>query len=283
MLKELIFKLHIIDIMEEYKDIVLNPKHGYGANLNPCLDCKIFMVKKAFEWLQKKDFDFIITGEVKGQRPMSQRKETLPKIAKSSGAGDLLLRPLCAKNLPETRPEIEGWVDRNQLFNITGRSRKIQIALAKKYGFTDYAQPAGGCCFLTNKDYSIKLQDLWTARDKREYDFDDIMLLKIGRHIRPKKHFKLIIARDEGEVKFLQGYRKQFAYMDTESHPGPIALIDGCPSDNEIELAARILARYGQGREENEVDIAFVETLGEKRLIRVKPLTSDEIPQSWIL
>ncbi|MBT4078502.1 MAG: tRNA (5-methylaminomethyl-2-thiouridylate)-methyltransferase, partial [Gammaproteobacteria bacterium] len=98
--EQLGIKLHIIDIVEEYKDVVINPKHGYGANLNPCLDCKIFMVQKAHEWIQKKGFDFLITGEVIGQRPMSQRKETMPIISNESGADDLLLRPLCAKNLP---------------------------------------------------------------------------------------------------------------------------------------------------------------------------------------
>ena len=107
--EQLGIKLHIIDIVEEYKDVVINPKHGYGANLNPCLDCKIFMVRKAHEWIKQHDFDFIITGEVIGQRPKSQRKRYLPVVAAESGADDLLLRPLCARNLPPTRPESEGW------------------------------------------------------------------------------------------------------------------------------------------------------------------------------
>ncbi|MCK5360894.1 MAG: tRNA (5-methylaminomethyl-2-thiouridylate)-methyltransferase, partial [Gammaproteobacteria bacterium] len=146
--EQLGIKLHIIDVSEPYKGVVLNPKHGYGANLNPCLDCKGFMVKEALEWMKKHDFDFLITGEVIGQRPMSQRKDTMPVISKESGAGDLLLRPLCAKLLPETKPEREGWVDREQLLDFSGRNRKPQMALAEKFGFTDYAQPAGGCCFL---------------------------------------------------------------------------------------------------------------------------------------
>ncbi len=133
--EQLGIKLHIVDIVEEYKEVVFNPKHGYGANLNPCLDCKIFMVKKAYEWIQQKDFDFIITGEVIGQRPMSQRKATMPVVAHESGAEDLLLRPLCAKNLPATLPEREGWVDRERLFDFSGRSRKPQIALAEQLWF----------------------------------------------------------------------------------------------------------------------------------------------------
>ena len=160
-------KLHIVDIIEEYKRVVINPQYGYGANLNPCLDCKIFMVNKALVWSQENGFDFIITGEVVGQRPKSQRKETMPIVARDSGAGARLLRPLCAKNLPITLPEQKGWVDRQRLLDFSGRSRKPQIALAKRFGFTDYAQPAGGCCFLTDKQYAVKLSDLWKSRGRR--------------------------------------------------------------------------------------------------------------------
>ena len=152
--EQLGIKLHIVDVIEEYKEVLLNPKHGYGANMNPCLDCKIFMVSKAVEWIKENNhdgFDFIITGEVIGQRPMSQRKATMPIISEESGAEDLLLRPLCAKNLPETLPEREGWVDRSKLYDFHGRNRKPQIALAKQFGLTDFATPAGGCCFLTDK------------------------------------------------------------------------------------------------------------------------------------
>ena len=132
--EQLGIKLHIIDVIEAYKAVLVNPKHGYGANMNPCLDCKIFMVNKAKEWIKENGFDFIITGEVIGQRPMSQRKQTMPIIARESGADDLLLRPLCAKNLLETLPEREGWVDRAKLHDFSGRSRKPQMALAKRYG-----------------------------------------------------------------------------------------------------------------------------------------------------
>ena len=178
--EQLGIKLHIVDVIEEYKNVLINPRHGYGAHMNPCLDCKIFMVNKAKQWIVENDFDFIITGEVIGQRPMSQRKGTMPTVAKQSGADDLLLRPLCAKNLPPTLPELEGWVDREKLHDITGRSRKSQMAMAEQFGFDDYAQPAGGCCFLTDKSYSAKLVDLWEAQGKKEYALDDVMLLKVG-------------------------------------------------------------------------------------------------------
>jgi tRNA-uridine 2-sulfurtransferase len=281
--EQLGIKLHIIDVVEEYKGVVLNPRHGYGANLNPCLDCKGFMVRKAYEWMQERDFDFILTGEVIGQRPMSQRRETMPVVARESGAGDRLLRPLCARNLPPTLPEREGWVDRESLHGFSGRSRKPQIALAQEYGFEDYAQPAGGCCFLTDRKYASKLADLWSARRQRDYELDDIMLLKVGRHLRPRPHFKLIVAREEGENNFLEGYRRQFTHLRTTSHPGPLVLVDGSVDEDDLLLAARVTARFSQGRDAGEVAVEITALDGASRQIRVAPLSADEIPGGWYL
>ncbi len=279
--EQLGIKLHIIDIIDEYKDVLINPKHGYGANLNPCLDCKIFMVSKAKQWMQENDFDFIITGEVMGQRPMSQRKDLLPVVVRESGADDRLLRPLCAKNLAATLPEREGWVDRNQLLDFSGRNRKPQMALAKKFGFEDYASPAGGCCFLTDENYSRKLVDLWQARDKKDYELDDIMLLKVGRHIRPAPHYKLIVSREDGENKFLSGYRKQFATIEIKSHNGPLTLIDGTPDDNELQQAARIAARFSQGRAAEQVNVKITLLSGEEKVFDIKPMPASDIQQEW--
>lgn len=276
-------KLHLVDVVEPYRDVVLNPKHGYGANLNPCLDCKIFMVQKALKWMRENDFDFVATGEVVGQRPMSQRKDTMPVVQRDSGAEDLLLRPLCAKLLPPTLPEREGWVDRDRLLDLYGRSRKPQIALAAEYGFDDYAQPAGGCCFLTDPQYSVKLTDLWRSRYHRAYELDDIVLLKVGRHIRPSPKFKIIVAREQGEGRFLQGYRKQFVSITTVSHSGPEALIDGSPTAEDIELSARLVARYGKGRNAALVRIAVRDPAGTTRELTVRPFRPSEIPQKWVL
>jgi tRNA-specific 2-thiouridylase len=280
--EQLGIKLHIIDVIEEYKNVLINPKHGYGAHLNPCLDCKIFMVNKAKQWIAENGFDFIITGEVIGQRPMSQRKDTMPVVARESGADDLLLRPLCAKNLAPTLPEREGWVDREKLHGFSGRSRKPQMEMAERYGFREYSQPAGGCCFLTDKNYSAKLADLWRAHGHKDYELDDVMLLKVGRHIRPAPHFKLIVAREEGEGRFLQGYRKEFISMAATSHNGPLVLIDGTPSAEDLYLAAGITARYGQGREAEQVDVKITDKDGSERTIRVKPLAK-ELPQEWYI
>ncbi|MFT4676749.1 MAG: tRNA-specific 2-thiouridylase [Patiriisocius sp.] len=276
-------KLHIVDVIEEYKDVLLNPKHGYGQHMNPCLDCKIFMVNKAqaWAWMEENGFDFIITGEVIGQRPKSQRKETMPLIARESGAEDRLLRPLCAKHLPETLPEREGWVNRDELFSFHGRNRKPQIELAGTLGIESWAQPAGGCCFLTDKSYSSKLGDLWKARNERDYDLDDIMLLKVGRHIRPRPHFKMIISREGGEDNYLSGYKNQFISLDPVSHNGALCIIDGVPNDDDLTFAAQIVARFSQGRETSSVDIEIRQPNGETHIRKVKPLLTTEIEKSW--
>ncbi|MCK5263893.1 MAG: tRNA (5-methylaminomethyl-2-thiouridylate)-methyltransferase, partial [Gammaproteobacteria bacterium] len=246
-----------------------------------CLDCKIFMISKAKQWMEENDFDFIITGEVVGQRPMSQRKDLLPVVVRESGADDLLLRPLCAQNLTPTLPEREGWVDRDKLLGFSGRNRKPQMALAREFGFEDYASPAGGCCFLTDEHYSRKLVDLWQARNKKEYELDDIMLLKVGRHIRPEPHYKLIVSREDGENKFLNGYRKQFSTLEIKSHNGPLTLVDGELSDEDAKQAARIAARFSQGREAETVSVKFTRLNGEETLLDIVPMPASEIKKEW--
>ena len=276
-------KLHIIDVVDEYKKVLLQPKYGRGQHLNPCLDCKIFMVKKALAWgfIQDKGFDFIVTGEVIGQRPKSQRKAAMPVIARESGAEDRLLRPLCALNLQPTLPEREGWVRRDELFGFAGRGRKPQLQLAKRFGFTEWAQPAGGCCFLTDAQYSRKLADLWRTQGHRDYELDDVMLLKVGRHIRPAPHFKLIVSREEGENHYLEGYRKRFLTLRSVSHEGPLCLVDGQPAADDLTLAARVVARYGQGRNAAEVTVAAEGMDGRRRELSVAPLAPAEIPAAW--
>ncbi|HHM05724.1 MAG TPA: tRNA (5-methylaminomethyl-2-thiouridylate)-methyltransferase [Gammaproteobacteria bacterium] len=281
--EQLGIKLHIVDVVEDYKNVLTRPRHGYGAHLNPCLDCKGFMVGQAQAWMVQNGFDFIITGEVLGQRPMSQRRDTLPLIAKESGAGDRLLRPLCAKLLPPTLPEREGWVDRERLHDFAGRSRKPQIALAEHYGLHDYAQPAGGCCFLTDASYSAKLVDLWQAQGSQQYELDDIMLLKVGRHLRPRPHFKVIVGREEGENRFLEGYRKRYTHLRTLSHKGPLALIDGDTNDNDLRLAAALVARFSQGRAAASVKVAIQSPDGAEQDMDVTPMNKDDIPQEWYL
>ncbi len=282
--EQLGIKLHIVDVVEEYKDILLNPAHGYGKNVNPCLDCKTFMVKKAVQWIKEHDFDFIITGEVVGQRPMSQRRETMPVVAKESGGNDLLVRPLSAKQLPETLPEREGWLDRDKLYDFSGRTRKPQMALAAKFGFKDYAQPAGGCCMLTDENYAIKLQDMWHNRPSRDYELDDIIMLKMGRHFRLAPHLKLIIGREEGENRFMQGYKNQFMSIHPTSHPGALCLVDGeFKSDEERDQALALVARYSQGKNDPQVKLVIRQSTGEEQEYSISPMLPEDINKDWLI
>jgi hypothetical protein len=157
------------------------------------------------------------------------------------------------------------------------------MALAARFGIEDYAQPAGGCCFLTDEQYAVKLKDLWSARGSKQYELDDIMLLKVGRHLRPSSRFKVIIAREEGEANFLQGYRKRYPHMNTVSHGGPLALIDGDIDEKDIELIARVVARYSQGRNADLVELSFTDLSGESRLLKVAPMPAHELPKEWLI
>ena len=276
-------RLHIIDVIDEYKNVVINPRHGYGANLNPCLDCKSFMVRKAKQWMEQNNFDFIITGEVLGQRPMSQRRSTFTIVQKESGADDLLLRPLSAQTQLPSKPELEGWVDREKLLNFTGRSRKPQINLAKKLNIKEFSQPAGGCCFLTDASYSSKMRDLWQSRGVKDYDIDDIMLLKVGRHLRPNRDFKMIISRDKGETNYLMGYRKKFHHLLMVSHKGPITLLQGDANKIDFSFAAKIASRFGQGKDANVVSFVATNANGSEKHITVPPFKADQIKEEWYL
>ncbi len=275
--------LHLEDVVEAYKEVLTNPRHGYGANLNPCLDCKVFMVRKAREWMEAHGFDFIVTGEVVGQRPKSQRAKYLPVVSAESEAEDRLLRPLSARRLEPTLPERMGWVDRERLHGFHGRSRKPQMALAERLGIETWAQPAGGCCFLTDASYSAKLADLWRARGAKNYDLDDIMLLKVGRHLRPRPHLKLIIAREEGETRFLEGYRRRYPHLRTVSCGGPIALLDGTLEEGDLALAARLVARFSAGRNAESVELEAAEPDGAAQRLSVTPLAPQAVPAEWYI
>ena len=164
---------------------------------------------------------------------------------------------------------------------MSGRSRKPQMELAKQFGFKDYAQPAGGCCFLTDEGYSNKLGDLWTARSKRDYELDDIVLLKVGRHIRPNPRFKMMIARDEGESRFLEGYRKAYVSLRAADRRGPLALIDGEANATDIKLAARVVARYSKQQSDGQsiVNVNYVDGTAES--VSAVPFEPYEIPDAW--
>ncbi len=252
--------LEIVDISEEYYDIVLNPKFGYGKNVNPCIDCRIFMLKKAKEIMEREGYHFVVTGEVLHQRPMSQTPERLRLIEKESGLEGYILRPLSAKALPPTIPEIKGWVDREKLYGIMGRSRKKQMELARRFGIEEYEQPAGGCCYLTDENYAFRFREAFATEGR--VTRDDLILFSVGRHIRLPSGVKLIIARNEGEVNFLKGFKNRYNHAYRKDGRGTFALIKGQPPEEELQIIANIIARYSK-REESDIEMK----IGDKTLL----------------
>jgi tRNA-uridine 2-sulfurtransferase len=246
-----------------YFDMLVNPRWGYGANANPCVDCRVFMMRKAKEIMVAEGADFIFTGEVLGQRPKSQRRDTLRIIERESGLDGRLLRPLSAKLLPPTIPETEGLIDRSLLEEISGRSRHRQIELAKALGIADYPQPAGGCCFLTDESFARKFFDVLDAREgrgeERRIDREDVILLSTGRHFRLSPRAKLIVGRTEVENALLESHVAGRARLEAKDVMGPVALVEGQPTWEERVLAARIVARYGKAKDATRVPVEWRE------------------------
>ena len=230
--------IEIIDISQEYINVILNPKFGYGKNVNPCLDCRIFMLLKLKEIMKKENYDFIVTGEVLGQRPMSQTKDKLTIVEKETGLKGLIVRPLSAKLLEETIPEEKGLIKRELTWDISGRSRTKQISLAKIYNI-DYEQPSGGCCYLTDEHFAIKFKEELSF--KKSLNWDDLSLMTVGRHLRLPNGTKMIISRNEGETRFLNGFKNRFdwAYVENKA----IAILKEL-NEEDIDYIAKIMARY---------------------------------------
>ena len=245
--------LKIVDITEDHLKVVKSPKYGYGENMNPCIDCHALMFKYARELMEQEGASFVISGEVLGQRPMSQNRKALYIIAEESGLGRLLLRPLSAKRLPITIPEEKGWVKRELLLGIHGRSRKPQIELAKKYGIVDFPSPAGGC-LLTEKNFSKRLKDLIEL--KEDFDVRDIELLKLGRHFRVDKHTKIIVGRNKRENQKLKELRNsEELLLEPKQASGPVVLLSGNKTEENIRLALDITATYSDARSGQQLEI----------------------------
>jgi len=266
--------VEIIDIKDRYlPEVVLAPKHGYGSGMNPCIDCRIFMLQRAKEIMEERGYDFVFTGEVLGQRPMSQRRPPMHMIEKESELEGLLLRPLSAQVLPATIPEERGWVKREELHGIVGRGRQKQMLLAEEFGLVDYPQPAGGCCFLPDKNYARKLRDFLTHNGSN-VDSDDMMLLKVGRHFRLGDDVKIIVGRHETENDFLERFREERGSVWLEAYSSPLTLIEGPASAADLEFACQITARYSAGRAEAEVPVLW-NVDGHDGQLLVRPLSED--------
>jgi len=243
-------------LRKKFLEIVKNPSHGYGKNMNPCIDCRILMLREARQLMQQKGADFIITGEVLGQRPMSQRKDILYHIDKEAGVTGYVLRPLSAKLLRVTIPEAGGIVNRELLHDFNGRSRKPQMSLAGDFGLTEYEAPAGGC-LLTEPHYANKLRDL--LRHNSSPDMRDIELLRIGRHFRLSHSCKLIVGRDERENDFLVSLSgEEDCLIKVEDYGSPVVLVTGTATDDSIEIAASICARYSDAKNLSEVEATVI-------------------------
>jgi len=266
--------IELVDISAEYLPVVLKPKHGYGRNMNPCIDCRIFMLSKAREHMDNIGADFVFTGEVVGQRPKSQVKGALRAIEKEAGLEGRLLRPLSAKLLPATDVEKRGLVDRGKLYGMSGRGRKTQIEMAARYGFKTYTQPAGGCCFLTDKAYSNKFKDIIEHRGAANLTVDDVFVLGVGRHFRLSRGLRVIVGRNAAENDFLAHYANDHWSAGAIGFTGPRAIVLGEVGEADWAVIASIVARYSDGKEETFIDVEFVRGDGAKR-IRTEPASKE--------
>jgi hypothetical protein len=268
-------EVRVIDVSKEFLGVLASPKHGYGRNVNPCIDCRIFLLGKAKEIMDKEDYDFIFTGEVLGQRPMSQHAAAMKLIERRSALEGRLLRPLCAKLLPLTKVERDGIVDREKLLDIQGRSRKRQMALADEYGLTGYAQPAGGCT-LTDENYARRYLDLSEHSGGGVLDCEETVLLSVGRHLRLSADVKIVVGRNQTESEYIESGWGSGILLTTVDHPGPTTLVQGDPDEELLRAAAAVTARYSDGKLEDTVRV-YVTSGEDTSIIEVEPAGNDDL------
>jgi tRNA-specific 2-thiouridylase len=262
--KELGVSLQVLDITEPHLAMLRHPQHGYGGNMNPCIDCHALMLREAGRMMEQSGADFLFTGEVLGQRPMSQNKDALRVVERESGYAGLILRPLSAQLLPETIPEKEGKVDRERLLGIKGRSRKEQLALADRYHITEYLSPAGGC-LLTDPVFSRRLSDLF--HNQEGVQIRDIELLKMGRHLRLAPALKVIVGRHaQDNENIAQLVAPGDDLLKVEGYPGPLCLIPYGGMLEDITRAASICVRYSDTPTDEEVTVLWSKDGQEQRI-----------------
>jgi tRNA-specific 2-thiouridylase len=271
-------ELEVIDIAEKHLTMLQNPRYGFGKNFNPCIDCHGLMFRLAGDLLPDHNADFLISGEVLSQRPMSQRKDAMNAVGKLSGHKDLLIRPLCQVLIDDTKPIREGWIDKSELLSFNGRSRKPQLALAKELGVIEFPSPAGGCR-LTDRNFSIRLRDLV---ETNQLNLPAINLLKYGRHFRLDNQTKFIIGRDEKDNQGIMDYSSANLLLLNEDIPGPLGLL--CCSeltDDRLQLACSLLAYYNSKSPEI-VKISYGCSFPLPESLKVHKATLDKINQYMI-
>lgn len=254
----------------EYIKMVKNPKYGYGKNVNPCIDCRIFMLKKAKEYMEEVSASFLFTGEVLGQRPMSQRREAMTLIEKEAGLEGLILKPLSAQFFEPTIPEKEGLIDREKLFRISGRCRKPQMELAEEFGIEDYLCPAGGCR-LTDPQFARRVRE---AFEHGEDSIQDMILLRYGRHFRLPGGVKVIVGRNEEENPIISRFAEEKdSLMEVVGFGSPITLLKGSRNEENVKMAASVCVRYSSYKGKAEVRIGCRERW--ERTLFVEPIKEE--------
>ncbi len=262
-------RCRMIPFSEDLLALVKNPLHGHGSHLNPCIDCHARMFRRASELMLQAGASFLITGEVLGERPMSQRREALGIVERDAGVGGLLLRPLSARLLPPTIPETKGWVDRERLLGLSGRNRRPQFELARRLGVTEYPPPAGGC-LLTDPGFSARLAEL--LRHNPGCSVDDVWLLKAGRHFRLAPEVKAVVGRNEQENVFLERQALPGdVLIEAEGVPGPLTLLQGPAAESHLETMARITLRYGKAGARPSAPVCLRTVGGVARRIEAAP------------
>jgi len=277
-IKQINLPLMIQDITAEHLDMLKSPRYGYGRNMNPCIDCHTLMLKIAGKKMEETGSDFMITGEVLGQRPMSQNKQSLYAVAKNSGYKDYILRPLSAGLLDPMKAQKENLIDSSQLLSIQGRGRKDQIRLAAEFGIRDYAPPAGGC-LLTDPIFSRRLRDLFAHHG--DNNFRDFELLKYGRHFRISDESKVIVGRNNADNEALKRLvLSDDLIFNMAKFPGPLVLVPyGKESDENI--AAALCVRYSDAPDDMEADIICQQQKNSKT---IKALAaSKEDCETWMI
>ncbi|EAT16683.1 thiamine biosynthesis protein [Desulfuromonas acetoxidans] len=271
--------LQVMDISEEHLKMLKNPRYGYGKNMNPCIDCHAQMFEIAGRLMEEQGYDFLFSGEVLGQRPKSQIHTALMAVNKASGWSGRILRPLSAKLLPITPMEEQGLVDREQLEDIQGRSRKRQEALARELGVDKYPSSGGGC-LLTENSFSGRLRDLFEHQP--DCTSQDVELLKLGRPFRLSDTAKLTLGRNQSNN---EGLKKivgdSGCLLRNQNFSGPLGVVSGQASEEDYLAAAAIVASYGKGREEARVGVLIVEN-GQERVVEVAPMPREQVVQYQI-
>ena len=258
----------------EMLEMVKKPEFGYGSSFNPCIDCRILTLKLAKKVMAEEGARFLVSGEVLGQRPMSQRRDPMKQVVKRAGLEGLVLRPLCAKLLEPTLPEKEGWVDREKLYDIAGRSRKRQFELAEEFGLTEYPSPAGGC-LLTERVFGKRMKDLVK---RGRLTLTDVHMAKVGRHLIIDETTRLVIGRNERENdKVATFVHPGDIILEIASVPGPTAALSGRSDEAAVRMAAALVARYSKVRAQSKVDVRYYAKGGRPGgVLTVQPASAEE-------